>query len=512
VLERARALWDTPRPGGFPVRVLLIQPPFLNATSSKVFPSPSHACLAAVLLPLPGVEVKVFDGLLDRLYEDQDADAARRHLQNTIHDFQPDLIGVTHTFTWHRNDMAWTAKAIREVSDRPVVMGGNHATVSYEDVLARGEADVVVLGEGEHTLVELVQRMAAGEGLTDVAGTAGCHNGNLYTNPPRPLIDDLDTLPMPAWDVFPMEKYFSFNSPALNMRRPKTIMLTSRGCMGSCVYCAAHNIWGRRRWRGRSAEKVLDEIEFLYHEYGVREIDFEDDNLAADAERLAAICQMILDRKLDFRWKAPGGIGHWTIDLELLKLMRASGCYRLTFGIESASPKNRRWLGKNWDLKQAGQIIDAAHDMGMWVNATFIIGTPVETREDIAETVEWYKRSNIDFMSFGPPLPLPGTPMHKMYERLGYEVGLDALDEYTRGPHATEHFTKEEITRIHEDIKRMAMRRLLTRFLNPRTLLKKINSVEDARYVFGLMRFYANLVLHRRSVQELSIKQAKRLS
>jgi len=494
------------------VRVLLIQPPLLNARSSKVFPSTSHASLAAVLLPLPDVEVKVFDGLLDRLYEDQDGDAARRHLQDTIRDFQPDLIGVSHTYSWYCNDIAWAAAAIREASDAPVVMGGNHATVCYEDVLGKGEADIVVRGEGEQTLIELVQRMAAGEDVTEVAGTAGRRNGEVYLNAPRSLIEDLDTLPLPAWGAFPMEKYFYFNSPALNMRRPKAIMLTSRGCMGSCVFCAAHNIWGRRKWRGRSPEKVLEEIELLYHEYGVREIDFEDDNLAADPERLAAICHLIRDRKLDFRWKAPGGIGHWTIDLELLKLMRASGCYRLTFGIESASRKNRRWLGKNWDLEQASEIINAAHDMGMWVNATFIIGTPVETREDVEETVNWYKNSNIDFMSFGAPLPLPGTPMRKTYERLGYDVGLDALDEYSRGPHATEHFTKEEITQVHANIRKMAMRRLFTRFLNPFTLLKKINSVEDARYVFGLMRFYASLVLRGRSVQELSIQQAKRLS
>ena len=494
------------------MRVLLIQPPFLNATSSKVFPSPSHACLAAALRPLPGVEVKIFDGLLDRLYLDQDEQAARDHLQRTIRDFQPDLVGVTHAFTWYHRDMAWTTDAIREATDAPLVMGGTHATVSYEDLLTRGEADIVVCGEGELTIIELVQRIQSGESLTNTIGTAGIRDGEVYVNDPRPLIEDINTLPMPAWDLFPMQKYFSFNSPVLNMRRPKTIMLTSRGCMGSCVFCACHNIWGRRNWRARSPEKVLEEIEYLYHEHGVREIDFEDDNLATDPERLATICQMILDRKLDFRWKAPGGIGHWTIDPNLLKLMRASGCYRLTFGIESASPKNRKWLGKRWDLKQASEIIDMAHNTGMWVNATFIIGTPVETREDIQETVDWFKKSNIDFMSFGPPLPLPGTPMFTMYERLGYEVGLQHLDKYTHGPHATEHFTKEEIQAVHDDIRNMAMRRLFTRFLNPFTLLKKINSFEDVRYVFGLGRFYLGLLLARRSVQELSIKHNKKLS
>ena len=243
------------------MRVLLIQPPFLNATSSKVFPSPSHACLAAALRPLPGVEVKIFDGLLDRLYLDQDEQAARDHLQRTIRDFQPDLVGVTHAFTWYHRDMAWTTDAIREATDAPLVMGGTHATVSYEDLLTRGEADIVVCGEGELTIIELVQRIQSGESLTNTIGTAGIRDGEVYVNDPRPLIEDINTLPMPAWDLFPMQKYFSFNSPVLNMRRPKTIMLTSRGCMGSCVFCACHNIWGRRNWRARSPEKVLEEID-----------------------------------------------------------------------------------------------------------------------------------------------------------------------------------------------------------------------------------------------------------
>lgn len=494
------------------MRVLLIQPPFFDSTSSKVFPSPSHACLIAVLRPLPGVEVRQYDCLLERLYYDFDEQQTRDHLQGLIREFQPDMVGITHTFTWHRNEMPWTVQAVREVTNAPIVMGGNHATVCYEDILSRGEADIVVIGEGDVTAVELVEKMQRGEDVRDVIGTAGVRNGEIYVNEPRPLIPDIDVLPMPAWDAFDMERYFFFNSPHLNMRRPKTIMLTSRGCLGHCVYCACHKIWGLRNWRGRSAEKVVEEIELLYHKYGVREIDFEDDNLAADPVRLRRICELILERKLDFRWKAPGGIGHWTIDLDLLKLMRKSGCYRLTFGIESASPKNRKWLGKTWDLKQASEIIDAAHNMGMWINATFIIGTPVETPEDIQETVDWFKRSNIDFMSFCPPLPLPGTPMYKTFQRLGFDVSLDNLDAYTKGPYATPLCTKEQLDTIYAGIRKMAMRRLATRFMNPLTLLKKINSWEDARYVFGLMRFYLGLVATGRSVQDIKVSQSKQLS
>lgn len=493
------------------MRVLLVHPALPNPWSTKVFPPLGLAYLASTLRKLPDTEVRIHNGLLDQIYYRQDAGQTYKHLQDAVREFSPDVVGISNTFTSLAEDAANVAAKVRQVTSAPILMGGAHASVCYDEVLRDGAADIVVIGEGEVTATELVTAFAHGQDASNINGTAVMRNGEVHVNAPRELIQDLDSIPLPAWDMLPMSRYFEMNSPLLNMRRPKTIMITSRGCRGSCIYCAAHKLWGRRIWRPRSPENVLEEIELLYHQYGVREFDFEDDNMAAEPDRLARICQLLIDRKIDIRWKCPGGIGHWTLTPELLKLMRASGCYRLTLGIESASPVRRKMIGKPWDINQAHEIINAAHNMGMWVNATFIVGFPEDTRESIQETVDWFKKSNLDFGSFYIPVALPGTPLTRIYQKKGYDTSREALKR-DNVPYATDFLSLEEMTGIYEGIKKTVMRRLILRFMNPINTLKKLRSWEDVRYLLGLVKFAAGFMFLRKSVQEMRLKDTQVLS
>ena len=490
------------------MRVLLIQPPLYDPWSTKVFPPLSLAYLAGQLLTIPGVEVRIHDGLLDQIQMGQEGDEPKEHLLDVIREYQPRLIGLSNAFTSMSEYVAEVSFWIRGVTDAPIIMGGTHASCCPEQTLQESAADLVAIGEGEFTLEAVTRAVMDGQPIHHIAGTAAKTPDGIVMNEPRPLAENLDIIPMAAWRILPMKRYFDLNSPVLNMRLPKTVMLTSRGCLGNCIYCAAHKIWGVRHWRGRSAENVLEEIEYLYHEWGVREIDFEDDNMATDPERLRKICELIIERKLDFRWKCPGGIGHWTLTPDLVKLMRRAGCYRLTLGIESASQERRKSIGKTWSLEQAAEIINAAHDLGMWINGTFIMGFPQDNREIIMESVRWLDKSNLDFASFYIPAPYPGTPLTRWYAKRGLDVSRDMLKN-DNVPYATDHLTKEEMTAIYDETKQFIMRRLIRRFANPVTFLRKLRSWEDVRYVLRLAWFAAKLIVARTSLQEVKMKKGQ---
>ena len=135
------------------------------------------------------------------------------------------------------------------------------------------------------------------------------------------------------------------------MRKPAGAMVTSRGCPQKCVFCTVRAVWGRD-WTGRHPSKVVDEIEFLQEKYNMREVSFLDDDLGRDIPRLAALCDEIIRRKVDIRWTTPNGVAHWLLNENLLDKMKASGCYRLTFGIESGNKETRKFIKKKVPLEQ----------------------------------------------------------------------------------------------------------------------------------------------------------------
>jgi anaerobic magnesium-protoporphyrin IX monomethyl ester cyclase len=211
-----------------------------------------------------------------------------------------------------------------------------------------------------------------------------------------PLIKDLDELPMIDYSLVDMRKY-DYISP-FHMSKPAVGIITSRGCPENCIFCTVKGVWGRT-WRGKSAERVVYEIGQLYS-MGYREFSILDDSFSVDKQRLELICSYLITADFKIRWSTPNGIAHWTLDKELLKLMKESGCYRITLGIESGNAEVRKFIGKNHSLDQAKQVIKWANQLGMWTIATTIIGFPGETKEQMLDTLEFVKSSGVDFATF----------------------------------------------------------------------------------------------------------------
>jgi anaerobic magnesium-protoporphyrin IX monomethyl ester cyclase len=225
---------------------------------------------------------------------------------------------------------------------------------------------------------------------------------------------------MPAYDLM-WEDIMEINQRSkhspFHIRLPFVHMITSRGCPNACTFCAVKVAWGRL-WIPRSAENVVDEIEYL-SKIGFKEIHFNDDNCSINKDRMYNICELILSRKIDVKIVCPTGIHVATLERPLLKLMKKAGFYRLCFGIESGNSERQKLIKKNINLEKAKQVIRDANDLGYWTSATFIFDFPNETKEQVEDTMKFVRESGLDFPIFYNLIPQPKT---EIYAELGLTV------------------------------------------------------------------------------------------
>jgi len=285
---------------------------------------------------------------------------------------------------------------------KTVVVGGPHATALPAETLAATGAHFAVVGEGERSLVALL------EALPDPGPIPGVWTRDAGMPEPRPLCDDLDALPFPAWDLMHPRRYQLAPHGAFVARFPVAPLVTSRGCPCACSFCASPGLWGGGI-RFRSPDNVLDEIELLVKRYGVREIHFEDDNLTLRRTHVTAICEGILSRGLDISWAAPNGVRVDTLDHPLLQLMKRSGCSLLAFGVESGSPEILAGVGKGTSLEAISRAIDLTADVGIDTQGFFIFGLPGETEATIEQTLRFACDSRLDRAQFLLLDVLPGS-------------------------------------------------------------------------------------------------------
>jgi len=444
-------------------------------------------------------------------------DAAIRGL---IQKEKPKVVGLTCMYSIYYRDVVDIARLVKSVDPSiTTVLGGNHATAYWKHILKDPAVDVVVRGEGEETFAETCRALlAGGSDLTAIRGLALRHEGKIATTPDRPFIKDIDSLPYPSPDLIDHTQYSAYKSPFAK-RMPGWGIASSRGCPGTCIYCTVKAVWGRT-WRGHSPRRVVDEIAFLKDNYGYKEFYFMDDSASVDKKRWSAICQEIIDRKLDITWTTPNGIAHWTLSPESLDKMKEAGCYRITFGIESGNPETRRFLGKPYPLDQAQDLIRHANRIGMWTITTNIIGFPYEDITSIRDTVRFAKECGTDFATFYLLLPQPVSEVYQIFKKEGL-LNLDSFFESSRFDEAefekinyilnetgcdTLHFKKEELGRLQKKAYRsFLLYRIISFLFHPWRIARKIRSREDLRYMMRLMGVGSSIFartfnpLHRKS-------------
>lgn len=319
-----------------------------------------------------------------------------------------DLIGLTVLSPVYFEVIDVFKKLKKIYPETPICLGGPYVTTIMEEIFEDTPADYAVYGEGEVTFSELIDSFIGSKRIQDINGLMYILEGKIITNPPREQIKNLDSLPIPAYDLFKMKRY------------PMHRITTTRGCPYTCVFCNSSSIW-LGKWRKRSPEKIVSEMEYLVKHYGKKPFFFNDNSFNIDVRRVESICDLILSRKLDVLWTTPVRVE--LVTAKLAKLMKESGCYNVSIGIESANKEVLARMKKNNSIENVRKGINIFKEAGIEVLGQFVIGSIGDTLETVKETIEFAKKSNLDFIMFYSILPYKGTEQWDYIEKKGKLYG-----------------------------------------------------------------------------------------
>nr|WP_295159913.1 radical SAM protein [uncultured Methanobrevibacter sp.] len=379
------------------MKVTFLNPPQTNSKYKflgVVAPSLGIGYMAAVLEE-HGYDVDVLDAsALELTYDEIGEEILKRN---------PDIVSIS-ALTPTIGVALDSADKIKQVKpDTVVVLGGYHPTFEYKSVLEEPSVDVVVRGEGEYTFLDLVQTIEMGGDLKNVEGLAFHDEGDssLVVTPDRPIIQDLDELPFPAFHLFPMEKY-----KILNITTNVATIITTRGCPMKCSFCSSAALHGDHL-RRRSYENVCDEIEVRLREQNIDTIAFMDDTFTLNKKFVRDFCAEIKRRNLKFWWGCTSRVD--TLDEELLQTMKDAGCITIFIGVESADQQMLEKMNKNITISKTENAFRLARKVGIRTIASCVIGMPEDTRKSIANTIAFVKNLNPNYALYSLATPYPGT-------------------------------------------------------------------------------------------------------
>ncbi|MEK7167998.1 MAG: radical SAM protein [Patescibacteria group bacterium] len=347
-----------------------------------------------------GYEVKIVDTHKENLNESEMAEK--------IMSFEPEAVGVSAN-THNRFRAIEAIKLLKKKNPNLlVVVGGPHFSLTDKDALAVvPEIDVVVRSEGEVAFEELLSTWPDRERLKNILGiTYRDENGRIVANANRPFLMDWSELPFPSWHLYNLSEY----RKQIHGTDFRTIgVISARGCPNHCTFCASPD---NSVMRLRSAKNFVDELEFLNKKYGFEGFNFWDDTLTVIKSRVMEICQEIIDRKLDIKWYARARVN--TVDKEMIDMMKKAGCIRISFGVESGSPRVLAVVKKNIDLSQVDFATRICSEAGLVVSLNFMVNLPTETMEDLrmtADLIKKLKKIPRTEVGYGFSLIYPGTEM-----------------------------------------------------------------------------------------------------
>ena len=322
-----------------------------------------------------------------------------------------DLVGMTVFSPVYFEVIALFNKLRKMQPGMPIVLGGPYVTTIREDIFKLTPAEYAVFGEGEITFSELLFHLKGEKEASAIKGLMFRDNdGQIEVNPEREKIKDLNALPLPAYDIFPMDRY------------PLHRMVSSRGCPYACAWCNSSSIWDQT-YRTVSPENMIREVEFLVNTYGKKIFVFGDNSFNVNLKRVDRFCDLLLERNIDILWSV--SLRADILTPEVARKMRKAGCYNVSIGIESANNEMLKKIGKGTTIEKVQEGIQMLKDAGIEIMSQYVIGSPGETLETVKESIAFAKKIRCDYTNFYMVLPYKGTKQWKFAEECGTFVTKD---------------------------------------------------------------------------------------
>ncbi len=381
------------------MRVAIIAPPY---PLEECPAPPLGITYVAAAFEACGADVLIWDYVISGYSPEK--------LWNELDRFKPDVVGTT-SVTMNFHTAARIMKSVKEYDPSIItMMGGPHVTFDASGTLFNyPEIDLIVLGEGEKTIMELMSCRMDERHWSHVRGIVFRHDGRIVNTGAREFIDDIDSLPMPARHLLSHSRYQALGYPVS--------IITGRGCPYRCIFCLGRRMVGKKV-RPRKASYIADEIENILS-YGWTRINFADDLFTSSGQKVRDVCGEIKKRGLKFTWSAFGRVD--TVDGETIRLMRDAGCDSISFGVESGNSAMLERIRKGITTEQVRNVVQLCQEAGIIAHASFMAGLPGESPESLRETEEFAGSLNILY-GYHFLAPFPGTTVREEIERYDLEI------------------------------------------------------------------------------------------
>lgn len=457
------------------MKILLVNPPQEKriyssfSFSAPILPPLGLGYLASALLDR-GDNVKIIDCPAQKISYDE--------LKKRIISYSPEIVGVTST-TPSFPSAKRVIDLVKSINKNIItVLGGAHITACpYQTMKECKSLDIGVIGEGELTIVDLVDKIERGLSLRNVDGII-FREKKIIKNKPRSYISDLDSISPPAWHLFNIKLY---SHHPLRGRGRVISMITSRGCPYNCYFCD-QSVFGHK-WRCHSVDYIIREIKKLKERYGINFISFEDDNFALGKKRIVEFCKKIVDEKIDINWGC--SLRANVLDREALRWMEKAGCWNIYIGIESGSQRILKYINKRIRLKEVESAVKLIKEYKINVYGSFIIGFPTETKEEIDSTIRFALSLPLDGISLFLFTPYPNTKLFRESQKYG-KLSKD-LRDYSAHPkypaYVSNGLTSEYLLKKQKQAYRMF-------YLRPSYILKHLHRLTDFNFLSKALKAF----------------------
>lgn len=386
------------------MKLILVFPTIVNPEYGLPRNPPLGISYLGTVLKKAGHKVKLIDLRLPK-YNNQ-------YFVKTLKSFKPDIVGVSATSYGYLSGKEIFSLTKKYFPKTITILGGPHAAIGGLEAIKDDNLDMFAVGEGEDLVIELIDAIKKKIGLKNIKGLIyKDKRGKIHTNAPRFNSSNLDLLPFPEFDLFPLEEYKAGGVLTLPI-------MTSRGCPYGCIYCVSWRTQGKM-FRGRNAKNVVDEIESLIKKFKVKHFTVLDDNFAFDKKRAIEICSEIIKRGLKIKWQCDQGIRADRTDYEIYKAMKESGCTLIAIGVENPDPDVLRKMNKGETIEDIKKSIGAAQKAGLVVKAFFIVGCPGDNLKLVKKSIKFFKDMDVDIPRYSMMTAYPGSALWTWAEKNG---------------------------------------------------------------------------------------------